>query len=110
MSRALLGKPCLAACLIGVALSGAAGCAGSVGSTTGAKPGAGGVSGGDGGVGPSSDPMAAGVRPLRLLSGREYLNTVRDLLGDTSLQDSALPTGDEDPLGTRRCFKPRPKV
>jgi hypothetical protein len=43
------------------------------------------------------DPTSAGLRPLRLLSAREYLNTVRDLLTDTALTAAALPSDDEDP-------------
>lgn len=53
-------------------------------------------SGGSAGAGNAADPNAAGVRPLHLLSTREYLATVRDLLGDTTLDPSSLPTGDED--------------
>jgi hypothetical protein len=55
-----------------------------------------GVGPGAGGSGAPPDPQAAGVRPVLLLSAREYLNTVRDLLNDTSLQEGALPPGDED--------------
>jgi hypothetical protein len=43
------------------------------------------------------DPTSAGLRPLRLLTTREYLNTVRDLLGDTTMAASALPSDNEDP-------------
>src|SRR3954468_16239086 len=102
MWRALLGDRSRPAHLLGVAVAVACGasCVGTVG--PGAKGGmaGAGASGGSGGSTSSSDPTAAGVRPLRLLSGREYLNTVRDLLGDTTLSDSALPSGDEDPLAT----------
>lgn len=72
----------------------AVGCGASQSTTGTGAAGGGGGAGTDGALGP------AGVRPLRLLSSREYLNTVRDLLGDTTLQDSALPSGDEDPLAT----------
>jgi hypothetical protein len=68
-------------------VSGTAGMGGSGGGPIG--PGA-------GGVGAPADPLAAGVRPVLLLSAREYLNTVRDLLIDTTLQEGALPPGDED--------------
>ena len=63
--------------------------------STGSGPG-GGKGGAAGGAGPTADPLAAGVKPATLLSAREYLNTVRDLLRDTTLTDDALPPGDED--------------
>jgi len=44
------------------------------------------------------DPNAAGVMPLRRLTSREVLNTVRDLLGDTTLQADDVP-GEADDLG-----------
>ena len=63
-------------------------------------PGSGGTAGqvgpGAGGVGSPGDPLSAGVKPLLLLTAREYLNTVRDLLLDSTLQPAALPPGDED--------------
>jgi hypothetical protein len=34
--------------------------------------------------GTTGDPDAAGLMPLRRLTAREYLNTVRDLLGDAT--------------------------
>ncbi|HET6146989.1 MAG TPA: DUF1592 domain-containing protein [Polyangia bacterium] len=81
------------------------GCVGQVGKTgpddqpPGAVGGGGnrpvGGAGGGGGSAPA-DPLAAGVRPLLLLSAREYLNTARDLLRDTTLTEDALPSGDED--------------
>ena len=72
------------------------------GTGTGGGPGGPGSGGtiGAGGAGSPGDPLAAGVKPLRLLSAREYLNTVRDLLADTTLQAPALPDGDEDPQAT----------
>ncbi len=39
----------------------------------------------------SDDPKAAGVMPLRRLTSREYLNTTRDLLGDTTLGTDDVP-------------------
>ena len=42
-----------------------------------------GTAGGGGTVTPA-DPTAAGLLPLRRLTSREYLNTVRDLLNDTT--------------------------
>jgi hypothetical protein len=69
-------------------------------SGTGSTAGTGNTNGG-GGVGgpgaPAGDPLAAGIKPLRILTAREYVNTVRDLLGETALTESALPVGDEDP-------------
>jgi Protein of unknown function (DUF1592)/Protein of unknown function (DUF1588)/Protein of unknown function (DUF1595)/Protein of unknown function (DUF1585) len=52
--------------------------------------------GGAGGISTPADPLAAGVKPAMLLTAREYLNTVRDLLKDTTLTEDALPSGDED--------------
>jgi Protein of unknown function (DUF1592)/Protein of unknown function (DUF1588)/Protein of unknown function (DUF1595)/Protein of unknown function (DUF1585) len=67
------------------------------GAGAGAGNGPGGPGGaGSGGVGAPGDPLSAGVRPLMLLTDREYMNTVRDLLRDTTLQAGALPSGDED--------------
>ncbi len=76
--------------------NGGAGTSGTAGIS--GTPGAGGgaVGPGAGGMGAPPDPLAAGVRPVLLLSAREYLNTVRDLLADTTLQEGALPPGDED--------------
>ena len=53
--------------------------------------GGGGPSGTGGGSG-AADPNAAGLLPLRRLTAREYLNTARDLLGDTSLGIGDVPT------------------
>jgi len=43
------------------------------------------------------DPNAAGPRPLRLLTAREYMNTTKDLLGDGSILASGLPDENDDP-------------
>jgi hypothetical protein len=40
---------------------------------------------------PAGDPTAAGPMPLRRLTVREYNNTVRDLLGDTTKPADAFP-------------------
>jgi hypothetical protein len=60
----------------------------------------GGVVGGAGvtGTGGSAapDPNAAGPLPLRRLTSREYLNTVRDLLGDTTLTAGDVPIETDD--------------
>src|SRR5437868_7115932 len=46
----------------------------------------------------TADPNAAGLLPLRRLTAREYLNTVRDLLGDaTTLASDDVP-GEADDL------------
>ncbi|WP_438022714.1 DUF1592 domain-containing protein [Sorangium sp. So ce233] len=45
-----------------------------------------------------ADPTSAGVKVLRRLSGREYLNTVRDLLGDTTLRINDVPVENDDPV------------
>lgn len=47
--------------------------------------------GGSGVVNPGSDPNAVGPRPLSRLTRREYNNTVRDLLGDTTHPADAFP-------------------
>ncbi len=63
------------------------------------NPGTAGVGGptGSGGSGVPPDPNAAGPMPLRRLTAREYVNTVRDLLGDTTLATSDVP-GEADDL------------
>jgi hypothetical protein len=70
---------------------GISGTAGSIGTGT-----AGIGSTGTGGTAPP-DPNAAGVMQLRRLTSREYLATVRDLLGDTSLGVGDVP-GESDDL------------
>jgi Protein of unknown function (DUF1592)/Protein of unknown function (DUF1588)/Protein of unknown function (DUF1595)/Protein of unknown function (DUF1585)/Protein of unknown function (DUF1587) len=70
----------------------------SSGAGTGAVSGSGGGTAGPGAGGASvADPNAAGPLPVRRLTAREYLNTVRDLLGDTSLAPGDLP-GETDDL------------
>jgi len=84
-------------------LLGGVGCNGGIGGHS--SPGGGGISGtgtagnGSTGTGGSTppDPNAAGVMPLRRLTAREYLATVRDLLGDTSLGLGDVP-GEADDL------------
>ncbi|HSS38940.1 MAG TPA: DUF1592 domain-containing protein [Polyangia bacterium] len=73
----------------------AAGCSGQIndgsggtGSTTG--------SGGNGNSNAPGDPKAAGVLPLRRLTAREYLNTARDLLADTTLNSGDVPNESDD--------------
>ena len=45
---------------------------------------------------PPGNPTTAGLRPLRRLTNREYNNTVRDLLGETSHPADAFPPNRED--------------
>jgi len=91
--------PLLAA--ICCAILAGAGCDGAIGNHTGS----GGMTGTGGlgltGAGGSStvppDPTTAGVMPLRHLTAREYLATVRDLLNDTTLKLDDVP-GESDDL------------
>jgi Protein of unknown function (DUF1592)/Protein of unknown function (DUF1588)/Protein of unknown function (DUF1595)/Protein of unknown function (DUF1585)/Protein of unknown function (DUF1587) len=48
----------------------------------------------------AGNPTSAGLRPLRLLSTREYLNTARDLLADAGMSAEALPSDNEDPASS----------
>jgi hypothetical protein len=82
----------LAAAVFSAALVGA-GCNGSIGGHQ--NTGAGGSSTGTGGSA-AADPNAAGLMPLRRLTAREYLNTVRDLLGDTTLGVGDVPNESDD--------------
>ena len=101
------------AVILGATLFGV-GCNGSIGDQTGA--GGVGITGAAGGAGLSPagtagnvatgtggsstvppDPNSAGLMPARRLSAREYLATVRDLLGDTTLQLDDVP-GESDDL------------
>jgi hypothetical protein len=83
----------------------ALGCDGAIGSgnaggggitgTAGTSPA--GTAGGGGTSVVPPDPNAAGVMPLRRLSSREYLATVRDLLNDTTIAIDDVP-GETDDL------------
>lgn len=96
---------------------------GSTGTGSGPGSGSGGESGGRGasggtGAGPAQppatgDPAAAGPHPLRRLTAREYRNTIRDLLGDTTsvtlddvpgeaddISNNAFPFRQPTPIGT----------
>ncbi len=89
--------------------TGSGGAAGIRGDGTGSAPGGAGAgagagggagaTGGAGGAGVIADSNAAGLRPLRLLTRREYANTVRDLLGDPFAQPGALPLDEESGFG-----------
>lgn len=84
---------------VGVALGALTACDGSIGGGSdgggGALGTAGTLNGGGSsalaGSGPGSDPNAVGPRPLSRLTRREYNNTVRDLLGDTTRPADAFP-------------------
>ena len=95
--------PLLVATCGAIFLGAGAGCDGAIG---GNPQGGGGLSGSAGGTGLTGtggsstvppDPNAAGVLPLRRLTSREYLATVRDLLGDTTLKLDDVP-GESDDL------------
>jgi hypothetical protein len=89
------------ACAVAVVLG--PGCTGQIG--------AGGASG-TGGTGASTgtgDPAAAGLLPLRRLTSREYLNTVRDLLSDTTLGAADVP-GESDDLSNNAFPFRQPNV
>ncbi len=73
-----------------------------VGSTGGAAA-PGGSSGVDGSV--PADPNAAGLFPVQRLTSREYLNTVRDLLNDTTLTTSDVPNEADDPSNNAFPFR-----
>jgi hypothetical protein len=80
------------------------------GGTSGTQPGSGGDSGGTGiftppGTTPPApaDPNAAGTMPLTRMTRREYNNTVRDLLGDTSNPADAFPLDRESDFLFRRA-------
>ncbi len=68
--------------------------------------------GGTGGTGASmggADLKAAGPLPLRRLTSREYLNTARDLLGDTTLGVADVP-GESDDLSNNAFPFRQPNV
>lgn len=68
------------------------------GGTMGGTPTGGGSSTGSGGTGSTpADPSAAGPLPVRRLTAREYVNTVRDLLGDSAVKQDDVP-GETDDL------------
>jgi len=54
------------------------------------------IAGGPGGGGGAAGDSKAGPMPLRRLTAREYLNTVRDLLGDTTLHPGDVPNESDD--------------
>jgi hypothetical protein len=75
-------------------------------------PGGSSGTGGTGGTGASTggaDPKAAGLLPLRRLTSREYLNTARDLLGDTTLGVADVP-GESDDLSNNAFPFRQPNV
>jgi len=91
------------ACAVVLAL----GCTGKIGA--GGQSGTG-ASSGTGGTGNTpGDPTAAGALPLRRLTSREYLNTARDLLGDSTLGVADVP-GESDDLSNNAFPFRQPNV
>jgi Protein of unknown function (DUF1592)/Protein of unknown function (DUF1588)/Protein of unknown function (DUF1595)/Protein of unknown function (DUF1587)/Protein of unknown function (DUF1585) len=87
--------------------AGAMGSAGAIGSA--GAVGSAGTSGAAGGTTITTipmkpgDPNAAGLMPMRRLTNREYNNTVRDLLGDTSAPANQFPTDRDKTFQFRRA-------
>jgi hypothetical protein len=89
---------------------GAAGCVGGIGSGGSSEP-AGNPGNPSGPGNPSTspgsmvagDPNTAGPMPLRRLNHREYNNTIRDLLGDTSRPADGFPPDQESDFTFRRA-------
>ena len=84
----------------------ALGCTGKI--AGGGSSGSGGTDGTGGSTG-GADPKAAGPLPLRRLTSREYLNTARDLLGDTTLGVADVP-GESDDLSNNAFPFRQPNV
>jgi hypothetical protein len=98
----------LSACTGSIGETGGSPAGGSTGSnSTSAGPGSssGSTSGstGAGGSTGSGDPNAAGPMPLRRLTNREYNDTVRDLLGDTTKPADQFPTDRDKTFAFRRA-------
>ncbi|HVZ73405.1 MAG TPA: DUF1592 domain-containing protein [Polyangia bacterium] len=100
------------ALLIGALATTAASCTGSIAgpsasSNGGNATGAGGTSASGGSTGTvpvtPGDPNAAGPMPMRRLTNREYNDTVRDLLGDTSQPANQFPTDRDTTFLFRRA-------
>src|SRR5262245_31991987 len=95
-----LAATCVAA-LIGLACDGSignsAGSAGNSGLGGSGLSSTGGILGTAGTSATPADPNAAGPMPARRLTSREYLNTIRDLLNDTTLKLDDVP-GEADDL------------
>jgi hypothetical protein len=90
----------------GLACTGTIGGIASAGGSS--EPGAGGGSAssagsGVGASGTQSDPNAAGPMPMLRLTNREYNNTVRDLLGDTSRPADQFPSDRDSTFEFRRA-------
>ena len=96
----------------------AAGCVGSIGGGESSGPGPGPAPGDGKGTTPTApakpgdkpgagntpaDPSAAGPMPLRRLTRREYNNTIRDLLGDTSKPAESFPPDSDSDFHFRRA-------
>ncbi|MES1207021.1 MAG: DUF1587 domain-containing protein, partial [Pseudomonadota bacterium] len=88
-----------------VSTSGAASSTGSA-SSSGSGSGVGTVGPtGSGGSGTPGDPNAAGLFPVQRLTAREYLNTVRDLLGSTTLTTDDVPGEADDTANNAFPFR-----
>ena len=74
---------------------------GGTGTGNGSGNGSGSIGGGSSGA--PADPNAAGPMPLRRLTSREYNNTVRDLLGDTSNPANGFPVDHDSDFLFRRA-------
>ena len=85
------------------------GCTGKIGAGGGSGTGASSGTGGTGASTGTADPAAAGLLPLRRLTSREYLNTVRDLLSDTTLGVADVP-GESDDLSNNAFPFRQPNV
>ncbi|HEY7372852.1 MAG TPA: DUF1592 domain-containing protein [Polyangia bacterium] len=91
-------KPRILAAICCATLLGGVGCNGGISGH--GSPGGGGIgvtgTAGNGGSNQPPDPNAAGPMQLRRLTSREYLATVRDLIGDTSLGLDDVPSESDD--------------
>jgi hypothetical protein len=102
LSAVSLSLACSSGRITGSAPTGGPGSGAGVGTgNAGSSGGAGNAGGGTGTAGSAgssapADPNAAGVMPMLRLTNREYNNTVRDLLGDTS-QPANQFASDRDP-------------
>ena len=101
MEGANITRACIFSAATCLAAALGSGCTGAIGGDN--QQGGGGITGtggdistGTGGSAPP-DPNAAGVLQLRRLTSREYLNTIRDLLNDTTIAIDDVP-GESDDL------------
>jgi hypothetical protein len=90
--------------IIGSGVAGVQGMGGGSGAPVGSTGGATALGGSSGSSGPP-DPNAAGLFPVQRLTSREYLNTARDLLNDTTLTTSDVPNEADDPSNNAFPFR-----